>query len=206
MGKHLYKMDLTIKRSRESKSEAIPTNPITFIGHDTPLNWETWHKQFGHIGYSGLQKLYDGRMVEGFNVDIRTPKPDCIACTEAKQHVEPFPPMDTGELTHIDLWGKYAIKSINSNQYYLLFIDDSKRYTTVEFLKEKSDAAQGVINYSTHLITQGRTPKAIQIDRGKEFINNKLEKWCKEKGIEIHLTAPHSPSQNGVAERMNCTL
>jgi transposase InsO family protein len=56
------------------------------------------------------------------------------------------------------------------------------------------------------LITQGRTPKAIQIDRGKEFINNKLEKWCKEKGIEIHLTAPYSPSQNGVAERMNRTL
>jgi hypothetical protein len=33
-----------------------------------------------------------------------------------------------------------------------------------------------------------------------------LETWCKEWGIEIHLTAPYSPSQNGVAEWMNCTL
>jgi Integrase core domain len=33
-----------------------------------------------------------------------------------------------------------------------------------------------------------------------------LETWCKEQGIEIHLTAPYSPSQNGVAERMNRTL
>ena len=30
--------------------------------------------------------------------------------------------------------------------------------------------------------------------------------WCKGHGIEIHLTAPYSPSQNGVAERMNRTL
>jgi hypothetical protein len=33
-----------------------------------------------------------------------------------------------------------------------------------------------------------------------------LETWCKEWGIEIYLTAPYSPSQNGIAERMNRTL
>jgi transposase InsO family protein len=33
-----------------------------------------------------------------------------------------------------------------------------------------------------------------------------LKTWCKEKGIDIRMTAPHSPSQNGVAERMNRTL
>jgi hypothetical protein len=46
-----------------------------------------------------------------------------------------------GKLTYIDLWGKYAICSINGNQYYLLFIDDAKHYVMVEFLKEKSGAA-----------------------------------------------------------------
>jgi hypothetical protein len=56
---------------------------------------------------------------------------------------------------------------------------------TVNFVKKKSEAAQGVINYLTHLITQGRKPKGIQINGGKEFVNEKLEKWCKEKGIEI---------------------
>ena len=79
-------------------------------------------------------------------------------------------------------------------------VDDAKWYATVEFIKEKSDAAQGVINYLAHLITQGHTPKVIQIDCGKEFVNENLESWCKEHGIEIHLTAPYSPSQNGVTE------
>jgi hypothetical protein len=48
--------------------------------------------------------------------------------------------------------------------------------------------------------------KGIQIDCGKEFVNDKLEHWCKECSIEISLTAPYSPSQNGIAEHMNRTL
>ena len=30
--------------------------------------------------------------------------------------------------------------------------------------------------------------------------------WCHDHGIEVQMTAPYSPSQNGVAERMNRTL
>ena len=150
-------------------------------------------------------------MVEGFTVDVDSPKPDCIACTEAKQHVQPFPKSSirktkAGELTHIDLWGKYSIRSINGHQYYLLFVDDAKRFATVECVKQKSDAAQAVINYLAHLKTQGRNPKGIQIDCGKEFVNEKLENWCKERGMEIRYTAPYSPSQNGIAKWMNRTL
>jgi hypothetical protein len=187
VNKNMYKMFVTINTTGSS-SKKYSTTPQTFLSEETAIDWETWHRRFGHVGYSGLQKLLDHNMVDGFNVDTRTPKPDCVTCTEAKQHVEPFPKStdrttEPGELTHIDIWGKYAIRSINSNQYYLLFVDDSKRYITVEFLMEKSEAAQEVINYLAHLITQGRRPKAIQIDRGKEFVNEKLMQWCKGKGI-----------------------
>jgi hypothetical protein len=85
-------------------------------------------------------------------------------------------------------------------------VDKAKHYSTVEFLKEKSDATQEVINYLTKLTTQGQRPKVIRIDGGGEFVNKKLETWCKEHGVEIQTTTPYSPSQNGVAEWMNCTL
>jgi hypothetical protein len=49
-------------------------------------------------------------------------------------------------------------------------------------------------------------PKVIQIDSGGEFVNEKVERWCKEHGVEIHRTAPYSPSQNGVVECMNRML
>ena len=33
-----------------------------------------------------------------------------------------------------------------------------------------------------------------------------MKKWVAEKGITIETTAPYSPSQNGIAERLNRTL
>jgi transposase InsO family protein len=44
------------------------------------------------------------------------------------------------------------------------------------------------------------------VDHGTEFINKPMKTWCSQQGIEIQMTAPYSPSQNGVAERMNRTL
>ncbi len=139
------------------------------------------------------------------------PKPSCVACTESKQSVEPFgQPTDwktkPGELTHIDLWGKYDIASINENYYYILFVDDSERFNTTEFLKGKNDATQKVKNYLAYLKAHERKPKAIRINQGKEFVNENLMAWCRVRGIEIQMTAPYSPSQNGVAEQMNRTL
>ena len=85
-------------------------------------------------------------------------------------------------------------------------LNNAKRFATVECIKQKSDAAQAIINYLAYLKTQGRNPKEIQINCGKEFINEKLENWCKEHGMEICYTVPYSPSQNDISEWMNCTL
>jgi hypothetical protein len=120
----LYGMNVRVK------SPTLTSETQTFVCTDSAQSWKTWHKCYGHIGYLGLQKLLDNNMVEGLKVDMNTPKPDCVACTEAKQHVEPFPKIinrntQTGDLTHIDLWGKYAIRSIN-NQYYIVLVDDAQ--------------------------------------------------------------------------------
>ena len=84
------------------------------------ISWETWHRHFGHIGYSGLSNLHAKKLVAGFDLDLKTPKPDCIPCTEAKMTRKPYPSTAThtttvGALTHKDLWGKYDIKSPNKN-------------------------------------------------------------------------------------------
>jgi hypothetical protein len=108
--------------------------------------------------------------------------------------------LNTGELTHIDLWGKYDIASINGNHYFILLVDDSEWYITTNFLKRKIEAAKKVKEYLAYLKAQGKNLKAIRIDHGKEFVNEELDSWCCEHGIEIQKTAPYSPSQNGVAE------
>ena len=77
---------------------------------------------------------------------------------------------------------------------------------TVQFLKSKTVATQSICDYLTHLSTHDHTFKAIKVDRGIEFINNTLETWCVQKGVDINMTVPYSSSQNGVVECMNCTL
>ena len=52
----------------------------------------------------------------------------------------------------------------------------------------------------------GKAPRWIRIDNGKEFVNEEMKKWVAEKGITIETTAPYSPSQNGIVERLNWTL
>jgi hypothetical protein len=132
---NLCKMKTTIQNPHKTPSKKCTVTPLMFIGSKLAHSWEEWHRRFGHVGYSGLQKLLDKKLVEGLNIDEHTPKPNCVACTEAKLHAKPFPKetrrtTEPGELTHIDLWGKYAVKSINSNEYYLLFVDDAKRYNS----------------------------------------------------------------------------
>jgi len=73
-------------------------------------------------------------------------------------------------------------------------------------LKKKSDAVQKVKDYLAYLISHDKKPKAIHINQGKEFVNKNLMAWCHEQGIKIQMMAPYSPSQNGVAKQMNCTL
>ena len=142
-----------------------------------PKTWETWHWRFKHIGYSGLQCMLDEKLVKGFEVDISSPKPDCTTCTEAKQSIKPFSvnithQTDPRQLTHIDVWGKYEIASINCNQYFILMIDDATCHISVAFLKTKDQAAQAVKNYLTYLWTYDKQPHAIHTDYGCKFLND----------------------------------
>jgi len=204
-----------IKNNLYRISLQVAPNPLADIvclnANTSQLPWEVWHRCFRHVRYSGLQNLLCLNLVDRFTVDASSLKPDCVACTEVKLFEAPYgPALDkqtkTGELTHTDLWGKYNIKSINSNQYYLLLVDDATQHITIEFLKSKKQAAQKVIDYMMYLKVQGKSPQAIQMDRGTEFINKSLRDWSNTKGIQLQLTAPYSPSQNGVAKQMNRTL
>ena len=118
--------------------------------------WDVWHHCFAHISISGLHRLFDKQLVTGFLIDHKSTFSDCTACTEAKQSVILFNKMvdhntEAEELTHINVWGKYSISSINGFQYYLLMVNNTSQFVTIEFLKSKDQAAQKVKNYFTHL-------------------------------------------------------
>lgn len=76
----------------------------------------------------------------------------------------------------------------------------------------KADAALAFIWFVSHIERQnhGRDPQYVVrnfiTDGGREFDNNELKLYCREKGIVHMLATPFEPQQNGPAERVNRTI
>ena len=74
-------------------------------------------------------------------------------------------------------------------------------------MKHKSEADQKVEQYEQFIRTQHDKPcKAFRFDGGGEYISSRMKKLLADKGIKVEMTAPYSPSQNGVSERINRTI
>ena len=52
----------------------------------------------------------------------------------------------------------------------------------------------------------GQKMKCLRTNNGGEFKSKEFVKFCRERGIQREYTAPYSPEQNGIAERMNRTI
>jgi hypothetical protein len=46
----------------------------------------------------------------------------------------------------------------------------------------------------------------VRSDRGTEFLNQQFKEYCAQQGAKMETSAPSTPQQNGLAERMNRTL
>lgn len=192
----------------------VPEMAIANAAVDDTATWEEWHRRYGHLAYSGLERLKKAGMVTGLDIDgDAKPNGICEACVKAKLARRAFPKEATektekpGELTFTDVWGPARIESIAKSKYYISFTDHHTRRVSVVFMRSKDEAYDRVTEYLTRVERKYEyLPKAIRFDNGKEYVNKKLEDWLKKKGIEIQTTSPHSPSQNGIAERFNRTL
>ncbi|KAE8202169.1 hypothetical protein CF327_g7837, partial [Tilletia walkeri] len=52
----------------------------------------------------------------------------------------------------------------------------------------------------------GNKVQVIRTDGGGEYVNKHMSAWTASQGILHHITTPHTPELNGVAERKNRTL
>ncbi|MCO5596878.1 hypothetical protein L7F22_050948 [Adiantum nelumboides] len=133
----------------------------------------------------------------------------CEACMMGKQHWQPFPQEASRakaplELVHTDLCGKMNTIVLGGSSYFMTLIDDYSRRTWVYFLKGKDEAFAKFKEW--HVLVEkeiGNKLNKLRSDRGEEFTSSEFADYCKQHGIKCHLTTPHTPQQNGVAERKN---
>jgi hypothetical protein len=218
---NLYKVHITHSTTRaashatsragktaDSPNIALPSSGSR--GH----SWDKWHRIFGHMNHKSVQMLKDKNMVTGMAIDDpNPPSSQCKTCIETKSHVMPFPSQsdtkytDIGDMTFTDVWGPSHVTGIDGSRYYISFTDAATRRTIVYFMKQKSEVEQKVQQYTEYIQTQvGKRIKCFRCDNGKEYVNAKVKEFLADHGIRFELTAAYSPSQNGVAERLNRTL
>ena len=111
------------------------------------------------------------------------------------------------ELIHSDVCGKIGTRSLGGGEYFVTFVDDHTRHVWVYILKHKDDVLQRFREWKALVEkSSGRMIKTLRTDNGGEYISTEFNLYLTKEGIKHELTIPHTPQQNGVAERLNRTL
>jgi len=64
--------------------------------------------------------------------------------------------------------------------------------------------SERVIEVLSRLISERGAPKALRSDNGPEFVSTRLLQWATDEGLQLALSQPGKPWQNGTDESFNC--
>ena len=148
-----------------------------------------------HIGYIPPLSFFDFQI--------------CEHCIYGKQIRKTSPSLDRKQLLPLelvlsDVCGPMPTKSLGGSSYFVTFIDDSTRKVWLYGLQSKDQVFSTFQKFLSMVENQyGRQLKSIRIDNGGEYVSHEFINFCDKRGIKRQLTAPYTPNQNGVAERIN---
>lgn len=193
------------------------SNKINMVTNNTSSSkYKIWHERLGHIGKTKFLELKNNEMVDDVNL-IKQIHPNddiCESCIYGKQSKLPFSKSKDKNfikrplfIIHSDVCGPIKPSTYDNKNYFVIFIDSYTHYTVTYLITFKSEVfavfkdfvakSQAHFNLKTvHLYC----------DNGGEYLSNEFKEFCVQNGISYHLTVPHTPAQNGVAERMIRTI
>ncbi|KAJ9544583.1 hypothetical protein OSB04_024290 [Centaurea solstitialis] len=186
---------------------------VVFLAKATKEERWLWHQRLSHQNFRDMNKLVSKHLVNGLPETRLSKDTLCFACEKGKMKKSSHPPkMETNchhplDMLHMDLCGPMRVESLARKKYMLVLVDEYSRYTWLEFLRTKSDAADLIIAFIKRIqVLLGRQVKKLRSDNGTEFRNVKLQSFLEEVGISHNFSAVRTPQQNGVVERKNRTL
>ena len=97
---------------------------------------------------------------------------------------------------------------LGESRYFVTFIDDTIRMTSLFVLKTKmmeKEIMECFLKFRNIFEQDGRRIKSIRTDGGGEY-QKQMADSCRETGIHHEETAAYTPQQNDVAERANRTI
>ena len=129
----------------------------------------------------------------------------CKTCIENKISNLPFDnnrtrAMEILEIVHTDVCRSFKTTGFKGEKYFVTFIDDYSKIAKIYCIESKDK----FVNYSKSLT--GKKIKILRCDNGKEYINNRFNKFVNEKGIILNNCPAYVHQLNGTAKRFNRTI
>ena len=197
----------SVNPTASSQTSSFPQFQSSSIFHVNRSNkWLLWHHRLGHPSNKVLSTALS-------SIDVFCPLPSdgivshCIHCLNGKMHQFPFPTSDFHassplELVHSDVWGPAPVTSTNDFQYYVLFADACFKFIWLYLLKHKSDVLDVFKFFKATIENQLNSKiKTLRTENGGEFTSNAFKLFYSSHGIIHQFSCPHTPQQNGMAER-----
>src|SRR6266851_1021108 len=177
-----------------------------------PLN--LWHHRLGHLNFNAIKCMVDEGLVTGMTFSNRDmPTGPCEPCLEGKQTrniIYKITMMHTEHVlsrVHTDICRPLPVPSHCSYQYFVTFIDDSSRFTSLSPLCEKSEVGKLLKTFiSWAELKSGQKVKILHSDGGGEYIASHVKDYLKQCRIKHKITTPNTPQHNGVTECLNRML
>ena len=100
----------------------------------------------GHISHVVIKCLIEQKIVLGLKLDTKSEPTFCTSCAKARPTRKPVPKERVdyishalGDKIHSDVWGPATLQSYNKKLYYVSFMDDYTRWTTIYCISQKSE-------------------------------------------------------------------
>eukprot|EP00112_Aurelia_sp_Birch-Aquarium-sp1_P026532 Seg946.1 transcript_id=Seg946.1/GoldUCD/mRNA.D3Y31 product="Retrovirus-related Pol polyprotein from transposon TNT 1-94" protein_id=Seg946.1/GoldUCD/D3Y31 len=125
---------------------------------------------------------------------------NCEGCAMGKQHRQPFPKKSQSrssqplELIYSDVCGPMSVNSVGGSRYFVTFIDDYSRFTTVYSMKNKSEVLEKFKEFVSLVenLFEKRV-KSLRSDNESEYESREFEQYRNSKGIKKDDTIPYTP-------------
>src|SRR5487761_1184924 len=173
-------------------------------------DYDLMHRRMGHPSKEVLRRAQD--QTKGFpSIKYPWDTPVCPGCALGRMPQKAFPPSASRASSplikiHLDV-KSFPIESYHHYKYFISFVDDHSQFAWIVCIRQKSSAIVALQNFLAMLETQyGKTPKEWMSDAGGEYKSQEFLKVLQSKGIKVLQSVPHTPQQNGRAERFNRTL
>ena len=176
-----------------------------------------WHHhthafEGGHLGFAKVyEKLCRRFWFRGMYSRVKKLLARCLECQRTKTAHGPkpsaplMPPVIPESLDHIamDFVGPLPCSN-HGNKWLLVVTDYATKWTEAYPLKESKaeEVAVCLADWHSHF----GSPLAISSDRGKNFLAQVVQDFCKIWDGKQIFTASYHPQANGKVERVNATL